>query len=69
MKVSHKSTVIELDDEERSMLHSILCIAIEMCNESMKKERVDGILVRAGVDYPREARDMGEFADRLSDLL
>ena len=69
MKVSHTITVIELDDEERRQLHSILCIGIELCNEAVRREILAAILTRAGLDNPREAGKMREFADRLSDQL
>jgi len=69
MKVTHGIVNIELSDDERLMLKSALCVVAEICNDTVRKEQISSILVRAGLDTPREAGQLREFADGLSDQL
>jgi len=69
MKVNHGKVNIELEDDERLMLKRVLCIAEEICNDSVRKEQLSGILVRAGLDVPRDAGQMRQFVSDMDSQL
>jgi len=69
MKVIRPQTIIELDDDERKMLETALCVAEEICNDAVRQETLSGLLVRSGLDTPRQAGHIREFVSSLKDEL
>lgn len=67
--VKHEETIIEITDEERNQLGSVLCIIAELSNNVIKNETMSDIFIRNGIVNLREVCGLRDFVVSLKEDL
>ena len=68
MKVAHKDVIITLENkEERDAVQCACLVVLEICNNSIRRNSMAGILFRNGVETFSECNNIVRILTALSD--
>ena len=64
-----KTTIILEKDLERSFLNVALQVVYELCNDAVRKQRLNDVLIRNGLDIPMHAGQMRDFMNEMLEYI